>query len=169
MSPNIILVGFMGAGKSVVAKNLAVRLKRDVVSTDALIEEREKRPITRIFKESGEPYFRDIEKKIVAEVSQRKDLIIDCGGGVVMNDENIKNLKKNGVLFYLSASADVIYDRVKNDKHRPLLNVADPIATIKGLLTNRQPRYAQAHHTVDTSHKTIPDVVERIIKLYSHE
>ena len=92
---NIVLVGFMGAGKSVVAKNLGAILKRHVVSTDAMIVEREKRPITDIFKDSGEAYFRGVEKSVVEEVSKKNNLIVDCGGGVVLNQDNIDNLKKN--------------------------------------------------------------------------
>ena len=161
---NIVLVGFMGAGKSVVAKNLGAILKRHVVSTDAMIVEREKRPITDIFKDSGEAYFRGVEKSVVEEVSKKNNLIVDCGGGVVLNQDNIDNLKKNGVMFYLEVTPDVIYDRVKNEKHRPLLNVPDPKARIEELLKVRQSKYVKAHYTIDTSHKTIKQVVNEILK-----
>lgn len=159
----------MGAGKSVVAKNLATTLKRQVVSTDHMIEEKEKRPVMVIFADSGEPYFRATEKAVIADVSQKKDLIIDCGGGVVLLQENIDNLKKNGMLFYLSASPDVIYDRVKNQRHRPLLNVPDPKRKIEELLASRQSRYEQAHFTIDTSRKTVNQVVDEILKLVKDE
>ena len=119
---NIVLVGFMGAGKSVVGKKLAILLKRNLVSTDALIVEREKRPIADIFKDSGEPYFRGAVKAIVEDVSKKENFIIDCGGGVVLNPDNMSNLKKGGVVFYLKAKSEVLYERVKSEKHRPLLN-----------------------------------------------
>ncbi len=165
MSANIVLVGFMGAGKSVVAKNLAAILKREVVSTDQFIEDKEKRPISQIFKESGEAYFRQVEKDVVALLSKRKNLIIDCGGGVVINQQNIDNLKKEGIVFYLSTSPEVIYDRVKGQGHRPLLDVPDPLATIKQILSVRQFHYAQANHTIDTTYRSAQDVVDEILKI----
>ncbi len=155
----------MGAGKSVTARKLAGILKRESVSTDEAIEEREKRPIPQIFKDSGEAYFRGVEKAIVAEFSQRNNLIIDCGGGVVLSQDNIDNLKQNGVMFYLKAAPEVVYERVKNEKHRPLLNVADPQAKIKELLDARQPLYAKAHYTIDTSRKTVDQVVDEILRV----
>ena len=168
-SKNIILVGFMGAGKSVTAKRLQALYKRKLVSTDALIEEREKRPITQIFKDSGEPYFRSVEKAVVEDLSRENNLIIDCGGGVVLNQENIDNLKRTGIMFYLKATAEITYDRVKNEKHRPLLNVADPKAKIKELLDARQSSYAKAHCTIDTSHKTIDQVVDEILNVIKND
>lgn len=166
---NIVLVGFMGAGKSVVGKKLATLLKRKLVSTDVLIVEREKRPISDIFKDSGEPYFRAVEKETVAEVSKRTDLIIDCGGGVVLSRENLNNLKENGIVIYLKAGAEVILERVKHEKHRPLLNVPDPKAKINELLSIRQSYYEQAHHTIDTSTKTPEEVAREILKLLPHD
>ncbi len=165
MSKNIVLVGFMGAGKSSVAAGLAKTLKRKVVSTDASIVEREKRPITDIFRDSGEPYFRGIEQKVVAEVSKQSNLIVDCGGGVVLNQENVDNLKRGGTVFYLSATPEVIYERIKHERHRPLVNVDNPKAKIEELLNSRKSRYALADVTIDTSHKTVQQVVEEILKL----
>ena len=164
MSKNIVLVGFMGAGKSSIATALAKTLKRKAVSTDALIVEREKRPITDIFRDSGEPYFRGIEKQVVAEVSRQSNLIVDCGGGVVLNQENIDNLKRGGTIFYLSATPDVIYERVKHERHRPLINVENPKAKIEELLNSRKSRYALADVTIETSRKTVQQVVEEILE-----
>ena len=165
MSKNIALVGFMGAGKSVVAKNLATALKRKLVSTDEAIVERTKRPIVDIFRDSGEAYFRDVEKEVVQNLSRQSNLVIDCGGGVVIDHENIRNLKGSGVLIYLAATPDVIYERVRGEKHRPLLNVPDPKAKIAELLAARKSKYEQAHHTVDTSGKTIKEVTNEILSL----
>lgn len=159
----------MGAGKSSVAKALAKTLKRKAVSTDVLIVEREKRPISDIFRDSGEPYFRQVEKAVVAEVSRQDNLIVDCGGGVVLNPENINNLKKNGVIFYLAATPSVIYDRVKHERHRPLLNVEDPKGKIEELLNARKSSYEQANVTIDTSHKTVQQVVEEILGLIKND
>lgn len=159
----------MGAGKSVTAKKLADLLKRTLVSTDELIVQREGRTINDIFKDSGEPYFRRVEKAVVAEVSQQDNLVIDCGGGVVLDQDNIVNLRKQGVVFYLSAPAEVIYQRVKDQGHRPLLKGENPRAKIQELLNSRQGRYRQAaHHTIDTSNKSIEQVVNEIYRLALH-
>jgi shikimate kinase len=162
---NIVLAGLMGSGKSMVSNRLAEILHRDVVSIDALIEQKEKRPIAVIFKESGEAYFRDREREVVREVSARRSVIIDCGGGVVLNPANITDLKRHGVLFFLSASAETIYRNIKEHKHRPLLNVPAPKAKIRELIKERKPLYEQADHTVETDHKTIDQVCAEIVDL----
>ncbi|MCM8765441.1 MAG: shikimate kinase [Candidatus Omnitrophica bacterium] len=166
---NIILVGFMGTGKTVVAQELARRLKREYVSLDELIEEREKRPITKIFAESGENYFRDVESQVVKEISDRENLVIDAGGGVVIREENVKNLKKNGVLICLKASPEVIFKRTKNYTHRPLLNVTQPLERIKELLKIREPYYACADYFIDTSEVSISEVVEKILEIVKNK
>ena len=169
MKKNIILVGFMGAGKTVVAQELSDILKRDLVSTDLLIERKEGRSITQIFRDSGEPYFRKVESEIVRGLSARQGLVIDCGGGVVLSDNNIIDLKKSGVIFYLSATPDVIYKRIKDQTHRPLLTVSDPEAEIKKLLAARESRYQKADHVIDTCAKTLPQVAEEIMRLISDD
>ena len=170
MSKNIVLIGFMGAGKSTVARKLAEELKRETVSTDDLIVKREGRSINDIFKDSGEAYFRSLEKTVVAEVSQENNLIIDCGGGVVLNLENVANLKKNGIIFYLSASVEAIYQRIKDQTHRPLLKADNPKAKIQELLNSRQSQYqGAAHYTLDASPKPIDPIVDAIKKIMAHE
>ncbi|MDP8266132.1 MAG: shikimate kinase [Candidatus Aceula meridiana] len=164
MKTNIALVGFMGAGKTVVAKEVAGRLGHKLVSTDALIVAKEGKPITDIFEKEGEKYFRDLEKQIVGEISEKENLVIDCGGGIVLQDENVANLKKSGVIIYLKTSTDKIHDRTKNHKHRPLLNVEDPKGKINELLSFREPFYAKADITIDTSEKTIAQVVDEALK-----
>jgi shikimate kinase len=165
MNKNIALVGFMGVGKSVVGKALAERLKLDFADLDEIIEKREKRPITRIFEDSGEAYFRSLEKSLVKEFSQKSGMVIACGGGVVMDQENMDNLKQAGVIIYLKAEPQVIFARTGGKSHRPLLNVGNPEKRIAELLDKRQPFYAKADYTVDTSDKNIAEVVERIIEI----
>ncbi len=165
MDKNIVLIGFMGAGKTVAARVLARRLKAKAVSTDELIEKKEGRPIPEIFAKSGEPYFRGLEKDIIREVSRKKNLIIDCGGGVFVDPENAALLKKHGIVIYLSATPEVLHERTAGRKHRPLLNVDDPMARIKELLAQREPSYKQAHYTLDTSHKKNSQVCDEIIAL----
>jgi len=168
MGKNISLVGFMGSGKTTVARLLAKKLNRKLVSTDDAIVQKERRPITEIFSVKGESHFRSLEREVVAQLAQEKSLIIDCGGGIVLQEENIANLKKNGVIIYLKATVDVLHERTKKDSHRPLLNVDDPKVTIKGLLLKREPFYDRADHTVDTSAKTVDEVVNEVIDLVSH-
>lgn len=162
---NIVLVGFMGTGKSVVGKRLAKELKMRFVNTDDIIEEREKRPIAEIFAKSGEPYFRNIEKEVVSEVSALDNAVIAAGGGAVLNEENIANLKKRGIVICLNASPEAVYERTKKYKTRPLLNVPDPVAKIKELMTSRAPFYAKADYQIDTSGKLVHDVVKEVIKV----
>ena len=160
---NIVLIGFMGAGKSSVAQWLAEQLGWPVVSTDELIVQLEKRPINEIFANSGEPYFRQVEKKIVQEVSLRQEAILDCGGGVVLDKDNVANLKKSGILFYLKASPAEIFRRVQPQTHRPLLNTPHPQEKIKELLEKRAAFYAEADHTIDTTGKSVEQVGQAIL------
>ncbi len=162
---NIVLVGFMGTGKSVVGKRVAKALHMRFVSTDDLIEEKEKRKISEIFEQSGEPYFRTVEKEIVRQVSGMDNVVIAAGGGVVLNEENIASLKQKGIMTCLIATPEEIYERTKRHKHRPLLNVEKPVEKIKELLTARAHFYAKADHQIDTTGKTIDDVVKEIIKI----
>lgn len=159
---NIVLIGFMGTGKSAVGKELAKQLKVRFVSTDDIIEEKEKRTIAKIFEKSGEPYFRKIEKEVIKEAVALDDVVIAAGGGAVLDEENMANLKKRGTIFCLTATPETIYKRTKNYKHRPLLNVADPIAKIKELMEKRSSFYARADHQVDTCQKSVKEVAEEI-------
>lgn len=169
MKTNIILTGFMGAGKSVIGKKLEATCKKGLVSTDDLIEKREGRPITAIFKDSGEPYFRKVEDEVTREVSQQTNVIVDCGGGIVLNKDNVANLKQNGVVFYLSATPEQLFERIKGETHRPLLHVDNPLEKIRELLKCREPFYRQADHTIDTSDKTVDDIAKEIIRLMPNE
>jgi len=164
---NIVLVGFMGTGKSVVARRLARRLDMKFISSDDIIEEKEGRKIAEIFEKSGEPYFRKIEKEITAQVSGLDGAVIATGGGVVLDEENITALKKNGVVICLNADPQTIYERTKKHKHRPILNVERPIDKINELLQLRAPFYARADHQVETTGKSVDQVVSEIIKIYN--
>ena len=162
---NIVLVGFMGSGKSTIAHLLAKKLGRPVLSTDEMIVLTEKRPITDIFRDSGEDYFRQVEKRAVREVAQRTGCIIDCGGGVVLDPENISCLKSTGFLFYLKATPQAIFQRVKAHSHRPLLNTENPQTKIEELLTKRSPFYTQADFQIDTTEKKPQMISQEIIRV----
>lgn len=164
---NIAIVGFMGTGKSAVAAALAQTLGMNHVSTDDMIvKEEDGKSIHDIFKEKGEDYFRDVEARVVTKASEMKHIVIDCGGGVVLRDENMRHLKKSGTVICLTATPSVIYQRVKGHRHRPLLNVADPETAIHELLAERAPFYGKADYTVDTSSLDVDGVVQRILKVF---
>ena len=159
---NIVIVGFMGTGKTTIATALSHRLKMRYLSTDDLIEKKEKRTINEIFTDSGEEYFRDVESAVIREVSAMENVVIDAGGGAVIREENIVNFKSNGMIICLTADAGTVMERTKKYKHRPLLNVEDPKRKIRDLLAKRAPFYAKADHTIDTGKFTARQVVEEI-------
>ena len=169
MKKNIVLVGFMGAGKTLVSQRLAEILKRPRISTDEAIEQKEQRSITDIFRDSGEKYFRQQEKEIIFELAQKENLIIDCGGGAVLQQENLDRLKKNGILFYLFVSPEIVIRRTKNQIHRPLLNVPHPQIKIQKLLNQRKSFYEQAHFTVDTDAQSVEQTAQEVLKRLPHD
>jgi len=166
---NIVLIGFMGCGKSLTSNKLAETLDRKVISTDKLVEQKEGQSIAEIFEISGEGYFRRVEKEIIKEISDQSGMIIDCGGGVVMDDENMANLKKNGHVIYLSASPESIYNNIKHRSQRPLLNVADPQLKITELLEERKPYYEKADVIINADHRTINQIAEDVLKVLADE
>lgn len=162
---NIAFIGFMGAGKTTIATALANKLKMRYISTDDLIEKREKRTINEIFTKSGEEYFRDVESDVIGEVSAMENVVIDAGGGAVIREKNIETLKSHGIAICLTADEETIIRRTQKYKHRPLLNVEDPKRKIKNLLAKRAPFYAKADHVIDTGKLTINQVVDRILEI----
>ncbi|MDO8525060.1 MAG: shikimate kinase [Candidatus Omnitrophota bacterium] len=162
---NIVLIGFMGTGKTTIATSLSNKLDMRYVSTDDLIEKREKRTINEIFTKEGEDYFRDVESEVVREVSGMDGLVIDTGGGVVIREENLANLKSTGVVICLTADENTIMARTKKYKHRPLLNVEDPKLKIRALFARRAPLYAKCDHCVDTGKLTARQTVDKVIEI----
>ena len=162
---NIVLVGFMGTGKTTIATQLANKLGMRYVSTDDLIEKREKRTINEIFTKSGEDYFRNAESEVIKEASGLDNAVIDAGGGVVLREENMAMLKSSGIVICLTADEEVIMERTKKYKHRPLLNVEDPKRKIRDLLAKRAPFYAKADHCLDTGKFTVRQIVEKVTEI----
>ena len=163
---NIVLVGFMGTGKSVVGKKLARALKREFIDTDKIIENRAGKTISDIFADDGEIYFRDLEAEVIRDISGKENSVIITGGGAVLRDENINNLKKNGIIFCLKALPEIIYNRVRNDIKRPLLQVENPLEKIKEMLEQRKKYYDKADYIIDTSEMTADEVVKEIRKYF---
>jgi len=165
MKTSIALIGFMGVGKTVVGKSLAESLGKEFIELDSLIERKAGRSIPDIFRQDGEIRFRELEIEVVRDLVGRKQAVIACGGGVVLNKINIDRLKKECIIVYLTASPAVILNRTSNDAgERPLLGAGDSAARIRELMKFRQPYYQRAADiTVNTSKLTTDSVVARII------
>jgi shikimate kinase len=160
---NIVLIGFMGTGKTLVGKKLARRLKMDFVDLDEVIEKENKMKISEIFERYGEKYFRQLETKAVKKISDMNNHVISTGGGVVLKSENVKNLKKNGVIVCLKASPEIILKRIEKEKNRPLLEVKDREKKIKELLKFREVCYKKvADYMIDSS-GSVNNVVKKIL------
>jgi len=161
---NIILTGFMGTGKTAVAKELSRLLNLKMVDIDNEIEKAEGITINEIFKRYGESKFRGIETEMIKKISSEKNLIISTGGGVVLREENIRMLKENGIIICLIATPETIFERTKNNSDRPLLQVSDPLKKIKELLEFRMPFYKKADIIINTEGKTPLQIAEEIIE-----
>ena len=166
MKTSIALIGFMGTGKTVVGKALAEKLGKEFIELDALIERKAGKTIPEIFQQDGEIAFRELEIEAAGDVSEKKNAIIACGGGVVLNKINIDRLKQESVIVYLTASPEAILKRTSFDKNeRPLLEAADKASEVRRLLQFRKPFYERAAEiTIDTSKLDVNSVVERIIE-----
>ena len=165
MARNIVLIGFMGTGKSVVGRTLARQLNRPFVDIDRQIEHAAGRPIRKIFAEDGEPAFRQMERAMIQRVIETDDQVIAAGGGAVMDESNWLALKRRGWLVWLKADPDVILQRIGDVRNRPLLNVEDPRGRVGDLLTLREAAYAKADVVVDTTNRSVDQVVGEIFRL----
>lgn len=166
---NIVLVGFMGTGKTTTGKALAKKLNMKFLDIDEEIEREAKMKISEIFEEFGEPHFRELEKNKVKKLASKDGLVISAGGGVILFEENVRELKKNGVLICLRSTPEKIYERIKKESHRPLLDVPNPKERIRELLERREPFYAQAAYSLDTTQLTVAQSAEKIIELLRKE
>ncbi len=158
MKRNIVLIGFMGTGKTSVGKQLAAKLKRPLVDIDHFIEQKEKAKIRDIFEARGEAHFRALEKEAVAVAARGQGQVITTGGGVVLDAENVRMLKETGILVALEASPETIYKRVKDSRHRPLLKGDDLMASIESLYHIRKPLYESAELRFQTDGRTASEV-----------
>lgn len=158
----------MGTGKSEVGRILAEKLSYSFVDSDAEIEKEQKISITEIFQNYGEARFRDIEADIIEKLSDMENMVISTGGGVVLRDSNMKNLRKNGIIVCLTASAETILQRTSQSNNRPLLQVEDQLQRIKELLEFRAPFYSNADIIVNTDNKTPTEISSEILIKLEH-
>ncbi|HWR39414.1 MAG TPA: shikimate kinase [Patescibacteria group bacterium] len=163
MKNNVVLIGFMGTGKTSVGKMLAERLNRTFADVDKKIEQAEQTSISEIFRSRGETEFRRIEREMIARVSRYTNTVIATGGGVVLFPENMNRLRKNSIVIALTARPEVIVARTVRRGGRPLLDCQEPEQAVRNLLAQRAELYLQADHTIDTSEYSPQQVVESIV------
>ncbi|HHV17005.1 MAG TPA: shikimate kinase [Gelria sp.] len=166
MEKNIVLIGFMGTGKSTVGSKVAGRLKRKFVDMDREIERIVGMTVSEIFKRYGEIRFRSEEKLMAQKLAREAGLVIAAGGGVVLDPVNMERLSQNGIIICLKAAPNDIYHRVNRKKGtRPLLRKGMDLEDIEEMLKARESLYAQADYQVSTSGKSPEQVATEIIKL----
>jgi shikimate kinase len=167
MRKNVVFIGFMAVGKTSVAKEVARRLGKGYVSTDELIVNKVNKSISKIFEENGERFFRELEKDAVKEASMMENVVIDCGGGVILHEENVKELKRSGIIFFLYATPETIFKRSLNELGvRPLLGKTFSLDDVKRLLEKRMPLYLDAaDYIVDTTDCNVEAVAEKVVSV----
>lgn len=164
---NLILVGMMGAGKTTIGRSLARRLDMKFVDLDHEIEERTGVPIAVIFDIEGETGFRERESQILSEIAAAGPVVLATGGGAVLNAENRKTLAAKGYVAYLHAPPQLLYERTRHDRKRPLLQVADPLAKLTELVSVRDPLYREvADCVIDVSQDGVTQVIHRLEQEY---
>ena len=166
---NIVLIGYRCSGKTAIGQILADKLRRDFVDTDTLIEEYAGCSIETMVSRSGWPHFREIEKKLIKAVTAKNNQVIATGGGVVMDADNVKSLKRNAWIVWLNGTPEVLAQRMAKDhaqgKARPSLTGADAIKEIAEVLADRRPYYERAgNFRIDTSTLSIREVADLILR-----
>jgi len=168
---NIVLVGMMGSGKTYIGNKLAKLLSYfDYIDTDEEIEKNTNLTIPEIFENHGEDYFRNLENEIIKKIAEKRNQIISIGGGAFETPNNAKELRKNGLVFYLKASGKEIFTRISNEKNgeqnRPILNDKFDAKSIDKLIKKREPNYLKADFVIDTNQKPAYTILDDILKEY---
>ena len=161
---NLALIGMPGCGKSTVGRHLARHLGLRFVDADTELESRIGMPIRAFFETHGEAAFRDEEQAVIEEVTQRRACVVATGGGSILRSANREALHARAHVFYLRASPEDLYRRLRHDTRRPLLQVADPLARLRELYRERDPRYRRtAHYVIEAARPTVPALVSMIL------
>lgn len=165
MRNNYILIGYMGCGKSTIGKKLSAILNLKFLDTDAWIEGRQGMTISEIFATKGELFFRDLETEVLQELLEKKEtMVISVGGGLPVREENRRLLQQLGQVIYLKAMPETIYNRVKGDTSRPLLQTENPMEKIREMLGQREEKYqAAANRTLIVDGKDISEIVNEVL------
>ena len=161
---NIVLIGFMGAGKSTISDYLKTVFAMDIIEMDQIIAEREGMSISDIFETYGEEYFRNLETELLIEMQSRSNVVISCGGGVPMRERNVVEMKKNGRVVLLTAKPETILNRVKDNHDRPLLEGNKNVSFIGDLMEKRREKYqAAADIVIETDGKDKLEICEELV------
>ena len=159
----------MGSGKTSVAKELKkIFPEYELIEIDFLIAQKEGILINRIFETKGEKYFRQVEKSMINDILKKDNQIISLGGGSLENDFDFALAQKNSILFYLSANVEVLYNRIKDNKDRPLLACDNPQKKLADLLAKREINYKKADFVIDVNNVKIDDVAMTIAGIYNN-
>jgi shikimate kinase len=162
---NLVLIGYRGTGKSTVAKVLAARLGRTVVSTDAEVVKRAGRAIPEIVAQHGWDHFRDLESDVCRELAAQDGLVIDTGGGAILRQKNVDALKRTGTIFWVTASVETITQRIGSDTQRPsLTGTKSFLEEVQDVLRERIPKYqAAADHQIATDGRAVTEIADEIL------
>ena len=161
--PPLVLSGFMGTGKSSVGRLAAELLQFEFVDTDELIESQSGLSIEEIFKNQGEAAFRQLEHGMVRNLEQRQKTVIATGGGLIIDTANLASLKTHALVVCLWASPEIIWERVQEQTHRPLLQTADPLGKIRDLFAVRDPLYRQADVLIQSGLRSPKEVAQQVL------
>ena len=165
---NIFLIGFMGCGKSTMARLLAKELQMELIEMDETIEKEEQRSINDIFATDGEQHFRDLETQLIKRIAQKGGMVVSCGGGAILRLENVKSMKENGSVVYLCATPETIFQRVRHSTNRPLLNGNMNVEYIGELMAKRIDKYeAAADYKISVDEKEKLQVLDEMKSLFS--
>ena len=162
--PNLYLVGMMGTGKSTIGKVLADQLSMNFLDSDESIEESYGQSISEIFTQKGEDFFRNLEQKFITSGHHDHNLIVSCGGGLCIRPGMMELLKSKGKVICLWASPETLLQRTETDQTRPLLQVTDPLLQLQKLISQRESRYREGDHIINTDELTVNEVVQSITK-----
>ncbi|MBO6283224.1 MAG: shikimate kinase [Pseudobutyrivibrio sp.] len=161
---NIVLIGFMGTGKSTISAYLSEQFGMEAIDMDQVISEREGMPISRIFEIHGEEYFRNAEANLLKELQTKKNVVISCGGGTPLREENVVEMKKNGKVVLLTAKPETIFNRVKDNHDRPLIENNKSVEFIEELMLKRKDKYiAAADVIIETDNKEKQQICHELI------
>jgi shikimate kinase len=164
---NLVLIGFMGSGKTSAGKRAAQRLGMKFVDMDDMIEQRHGQTISQVFEQKGEPFFRQQERALVRELSAGQDRVIATGGGVVLDPNNLRDFNRTGVVICCWVDANVANERTKSAKHRPLLEAGgNRLTQIEELLRQREPLYKAIPNRIDTSAMSVEQQADEIVRIY---
>lgn len=160
---NIVLIGFMGTGKSTVSSCLSTMFAMEIVEMDGIIAEREGMSISDIFKIKGEEYFRNAETELLIELQSRKNVVISCGGGVPLRERNVAEMKKNGKVVLLTATPETVLGRVKDEHVRPIIENNKNVEFIGEMMAGRKGKYeAAADIIIETDGRSAPDICSEL-------